>query len=213
MRQVNRTGLTEDMIPNFLGRCPPPQITPKSIVDTCHLYCLYQPVAKIAKTVVLLESQVIHIQKTCPICSVSDTDLKKICKLHYCQGQNATTIEKDVEIPLPTVKSVIAKNCSGCQIDDPALKKSICVNHICRGHSAAKLATDNAISVAAINGVLSQCSELVCLNEITENEKSKIFQLDCYDIPAATIVFIAGVSAQVVTDYLALVKGQVCLCS
>ena len=210
VKQLNRTGLTEDMVPNFLGRCPPPQITPKSIVDTCHLYCLYQPVSKIAKTVVLLERQVIKIQKTCPICSVKKTKLTKICKLHYCQGQNATTIEKEVELPLPTVESVIAKNCSGCQIDNPALKKTICENHKCRGRSATKLAKNYAISEAAVNGVLSECNVPDCLAVITDNEKSKILQMDCYFLPPTQISFIVGVAQQVVVQYLSIIKGKKC---
>ena len=212
VREVNTTGLTEDMVPNFLGRCPPPKITPKSIVDTCHLYCLYQPVSNIAKTVVLLESQVIKIIQTCPICSVSQSKLKKICKLHYCQGQNATTIEKEVTLPLRTVESVIAKNCSGCQIDDPSLKKTICENYKCRGRSVTKLAKDNAISVAAVNGVLSECNTLVtdCLAVITDNEKSKILQLDCYFLPPSSISRIVGVANQVVVEYLSTIKGKAC---
>ena len=211
MRQVNRTGLTEDMVPNFLGRCPPPQITPKSIVDTCHLYCLYQPVSQIAKTVVLLERQVIKIQKTCPICSVSQTELKKICKLHYCQGKNATTIEKEVELPLPTVESLITKNCSGCQIDDPALKKTICDNYKCRGHPVKKLAKDYVISEAAVNGVLPECNTLSpdCLAIITANEKDKILQMDCYALPPPLISSIAGVAQPVVVTYLSTIKGKV----
>ena len=199
------------MIPHFLGRCPPPQITPKSIIDTCHLYCLYQPVSKIAKTVVLLESQVIQIQQTCPICTVSDVELKKICNLHFCEGQNSTTVEKNLEIPLPTVKFVIANNCSGCQIDDPVLKKAICIKSKCRGHSIEKIATAVALSTTAVSGVLSQCNTIVpsCLNAIPESDKTKIFQLDCYSVPAMSIPFIVDLTLQVVMEYLDIVKGKV----
>ena len=56
--QTNNTDLTTDMVENFLIKCPDPEITPKSIQDTCQLYCWYLEVSKIAKTVTLKESQV-----------------------------------------------------------------------------------------------------------------------------------------------------------
>lgn len=201
------------MVPNFLGRCPPPKITPKSIIDTCELYCLYQPVSKIAKTVVLLESQVEHILKTCPICSVTETKLKQICNLYSCEGQNASTIEKTVEKPLSTVEFVIANNCSGCAIDDPALKKTICVKSQCRGHSAAKIATAVGYSESAVNGVLPECTTIVpsCLDAITADDKKKVFDLDCYSVPVMSIPFIVDLTLQVVMGVLEVVKGQVCL--
>ena len=56
--QTNNTDLTTDMVENFLTRCPDPEITPKSIEDTCQLYCWYVEVSQIAKNVILKESQV-----------------------------------------------------------------------------------------------------------------------------------------------------------
>ena len=56
--QTNNTDLTTDMVENFLTRCPDPEITPKSIEDTCRLYCSYMEVSEIAKTVILKESQI-----------------------------------------------------------------------------------------------------------------------------------------------------------
>ncbi|CAB3984951.1 Hypothetical predicted protein [Paramuricea clavata] len=212
VNQVNRTGLTEDMIPNFLARCPPPKITPKSIIDTCELYCLYQPVSKIAKTVVLLESQVEYIMKTCPICSVTETKLKQICNFYSCEGQNASTIEKTVEKPLPTVEFIIANNCSGCAIDDPALKKTICVRSQCRGHSAAKIANDVGYSESAVDGVFLECTTIVpsCLDAITGDDRKKVFDLDCYSVPVTSLPFLTDLTLQVVKEVLEVIKGQTC---
>ena len=209
--EVKRTDVTKDMVPNIVGPYPPRRITPKSIEETCHLYCLYQPVPVIVRTVALLQHQVIKILKTCPICRVTEHRRTKICKL-YCQGKAGTAIEKEVKLPLPTVESVIAKNCSRCQIYDPAVKNMICTSYKCSGHSVTKLAKDNTISVADVNGILPECNTLVpdCIAVITESEKSKIFQLDCLAIPPYLISTIVGVTMPVVGQYLRFIKGKTC---
>ncbi|XP_028392727.1 uncharacterized protein LOC114517259 [Dendronephthya gigantea] len=207
VKQANKTGLTEDMVPHFLGRCPPPRITPKSIKDTCTLYCAYQPVASIAKTAVLLESQVLEIMKTCPLCEVSGRDLKKICTLFKCTGENATTIEKDVEMPLPTVKFVMANNCTKCNLDDPITQKRICVNYKCRGYSSAANAKDVGLIESAVNDILPKCDSVVpdCINEVSEKDKGNMQFLHCsYGISAARLVGFFNYKEELIARILAL---------
>lgn len=213
MARVNKTGLTEDMILNFFGRCPPPEITPKSRKNTCHLHCLYQPVDKIAKTVVLLEDQVKSIIKDCPYCSLSEAKVTKICNLHFCKGSNAITIEEEAEVPLKTVEFVLANNCTGCKVIDPIQKKTICFDSKCRGHDAAKISSDVSLSEGAVKGVLKDCGTIlpVCVDAVTASDKTRIYKLDCYQVDTYNIPFVVDLLLNVVEAVLALTKGQVCL--
>ena len=56
--QMNGTTIDASMVTNFLTRCPEPKITPKSRETTCYLYCLNEPVEKIATTAALKPEQV-----------------------------------------------------------------------------------------------------------------------------------------------------------
>ena len=56
--RMNSTNVTTSMVENILTRCPDPEITPKSIETTCYMYCLNQPIEKIANHAVLKPNQV-----------------------------------------------------------------------------------------------------------------------------------------------------------
>ena len=186
-------------------------ITPKSKTDTCRLYCSYQSVSSIAKTVGLLDSQVEAIQKTCGICRVDDTKMKKICNLYKCNGEEASTIEKDVRIPLPTVKHIMVGKCTRCNIDDPELKKSICFNSKCRGYSVERLAKTAALSESAVKGVLPECGAIVqsCLNLMTKSSKRRIYEMDCFDLQTQQVAAFLGWTLDIVQQVLKDYKGKV----
>jgi hypothetical protein len=193
------------MVANFLGRCS----TPKS--KTCKLYCLNQNVASIAKEVCLQDREVVQIQKTCGICPVDDAKLKKICNLHKCKGKNAPAIVKDVKIPLPTVKHLMANKCSQCIIDDPAIKKSICFKSECRGHPVARIAKAVGLPESAVKHVLPKCKTIVpsCAKLLPAGLPRRIYQLDCFAIPATSLASFIDLKLQVVQEVLKTFKGKV----
>ena len=174
-------------------------------------YCSYQSVSSIAKTVGLLDSQVEAILKTCGICRVYDTKTKKICNLYKCKGEEASTIEKNVRIPLPTVKHIMAIKCTRCNIDDQQLKKSVCFNSKCRGYSVERLAKTAALSESAVKGVLPECGAIVqsCLNLMTKSSKRRIYEMDCFDLQAQQVAAFLGWTLDVVQQVLQDYKGKV----
>lgn len=208
VQNVNRTGLTEAMVENFLTRCPPPRITPKSIEDTCNYYCLYQPVSSIATSVILLESQVNDIiENNCSLCAVDASELKKICNLHLCDGKNVTTISEEVKIPASTIKSLLTVNCTICNIEDPVLRKRMCFNSKCRGFSDASNADDVGLSQSVVEGflALTNCDEIVasCLDETPQEAKDKMFELSCIFVPVNRIAYFMGYTEAVVQQVIA----------
>ena len=207
IKVIGRLELTADMVINFLGRCSPPK------TETCNLYCLNQKVSSIAKELCLKDREVVEIQKTCGICPVSSTKLKKICNLYKCKGKDALTIQKDAKIPLLTVKHVMAKKCSKCIIDDPALKKSICLKSECSGHPVARIAKAIALSESAVNGVLPKCKTIVpsCLKLIPASVQRRIYEIDCFDVPAMNLAHIFDFKLQVIQEVLKTFKGKVSL--
>ena len=200
------------MVPNFLGRCPPPKITPKKRGDACDLYCLYQSVESIAKKVILLQDQVLGIIPTCPICSVDTADLKKICKLHYCDLDNATTIEKEVKKPLPTINYIIANNCSNkCIIDDADTKKLICDDYKCKGKTAAKIAKSLALPESSVSEVFPECSKYVSTCVIGAIERGQIMSGRCFWMATAASMVAFGLVSRPVQVVQNIIDSQVCI--
>lgn len=211
---VNRSGLTVEMVENFLTRCPPPRITPKSIEDTCNHYCLYQPIASIAKTAILLESQVLQIIPNCSICEVDANDLKKICNYHLCDGKNVSVISPEVKKPETTVKFLLTNNCTICNIEDPALKKRICFNWKCRGFTNENNGEDVGFSALVVDGFLTNtnCDTIIssCVDEISQETKDKIIEFRCLT-NAAGIAYFLGYRVEVVEEVLAPITAVSCL--
>ena len=213
---INRSGLTVEMVENFLTRCPPPRITPKSIEDTCNHYCLYQPVPIIAKAAILLESQVLSIIPNCSICEVDANDLKKICNYHLCDGKNISTISPEVKKPETTVKYLLTNNCTICNIDDPELRKRMCFNSKCRGFTSEKNGKDVGYSASVVEGFLANtnCDAIIssCVDELDEDTKNKIIEFRC--LPGATpagIAYFLEYTVGVVEEVLAPITAVSCL--
>ena len=180
LKEVNKVGLTLDMVSNFLTRCPPPKITPKSREDTCRFYCFYMTPQQIAISVALLERQVMEIIKNCSICKVTPDVQTQICSLHFCKGQNSSTIEKTVRKPLATVDYIIKNKCVQKCVVSNQQKKDICEKFKCKSFSKTKIARQEGLPLATIEEVTSQCDTLVpSCGPISDEDREKVLNLHC----------------------------------
>ena len=204
--RVNNPDLTEDMVSNFLTRCPLPQITPKNTEDTCKYYCLYQTTQQIAKLVGLPESQVETIIRSCAICSVKESEKTQICYSHFCKGVNAYKLEPMVELPLPTVKNVITNCVQKCVLQDSE-KQQICEQLKCQQYSSNTVATSFKLSLATIEEVKPQCDSIITKCVISDRDKKFILVLHCLrQVPASSLQAILGLPLK---DVESVIKSQV----
>ena len=200
------SGLTMEMVENFVARCPDPEVTPLATENTCYLYCLNEPTSAIATTVVLKESQVETVIESCPICEVDDNDVEDICHDYYCKSTNVTDIVEDVKKPKATVEYVIANNCSlKCIITNAEVKVDICEQSKCREISASTIADDVKYPLDAVNDVISDCDTIVpTCSDIDEDSKNDIELLGCppTSLPAALIAGIVDYPVAAVQAYI-----------
>ena len=206
--QLNKPDLTQDMVSNFLTRCPAPEITPKNTKDTCRYYCLYQTSQQIAKLVGLLERQVKTIIPSCGICTVTVKEKTKICYLHFCKGTNAGKIEPLVELPLPTVNNVISGCAQKCVLEDSE-KEQICQQLKCKRYSSNTVASSFNLPLATIEELKPQCDSIVMKCKISDRDKKFILFLHCLrQVPATTLQNYLGLSLE---DIEGVIKSQVSL--
>lgn len=205
---VNKTGLSEDMVSHFLTRCPPFKITPKSKADTCYYYCLYKTTQQIATYAGLNENQVLQIIPTCGICSVKESERTEICYLYFCRGMPAGNIETMVEIPLPTVNDVI-KNCGQKCIMKETEKQEVCQQLKCEKYDSMTIASSLKFPVASIEELKPQCDTIVkdCLKTFSQADKGIILLLHCsHQFPASDIIKYVELS---LLDVESVIKSQV----
>ncbi len=205
--QANIAVLTQDMVSNFLTRCSPPDITPKTKELTCKYYCLHQPIQKITEFVKLLESQVKTIIASCGICSIEESKKEQICFLHFCNGVSAAKIEPIVAVPLPTVNDVINNCVQKCVLKDSE-KQAVCEQLKCQKYDSISVASSFNLPLATIEEVKVQCDSIVkCL--ISDQTKKFILILHCMrQVPPATLQVYTGLSLQ---DVESVIKSQVSL--
>ncbi|XP_028397877.1 uncharacterized protein LOC114521592 [Dendronephthya gigantea] len=206
---VNRTDLSEDMVSNFLTRCPPPKITPKNQASTCLFYCFYKTTQQIATFVGLNENQVLEIIPSCGICSVKESEKTQICYSHFCSGMTASDIEIMVEIPLPTVIDVI-KNCVQKCILKDSEKQEVCQQLKCKKYDSKTIASSLKFPLATIEELKPQCDTIVkdCTAAIDDAEKRFVFLLHCsHNFSAGRIVKYVELSLQ---DVESIIKSKTC---
>ena len=177
--QVNKTILTEAMIPSFLTRCLPAEITPKRKEDTCKLYCLYQPTEIIVKHTGLLESQVKEIIPSCGICTVTASDKTEICHSYFCKGFSAANVEQTMKLPLPTVNDVINNCVQKCAMKESE-KQEVCEQLKCKQSSSDTVASVLNLPVSSIDELKSQCDSIVQQCAVSDQDRGYILALHCY---------------------------------
>ena len=204
--QVNKTDLRQDMVSNFLTRCPAPEITPKNTEDTCRYYCLYQTSQQIAKLVGLLERQVKTIIPSCGICTVTVKEKTQICYLHFCKGKNASKIEPMVELPLPTVTNVISGCVQKCVLEDSE-KEQICQQLKCKQYDNNTVASSFTLPLSTIEELKPQCDSIVIKCMISDRDKKFILVLHCMrQVPASSLQTDVGLP---LADVESVIKSQV----
>ena len=205
---VNKSALTQDMVSNFVTRCPPPEITPKSKVDTCQYYCLYQTNKQIAKSVGLLEYQVKSIIPSCGICSVEESKKTQICYSHFCEGKSAANIEPVMRLPLSTVTDVINNCVQKCVLKESE-KHQVCQQLKCMQYNSNTVASSLNFPLASVEELKPQCDSIVQKCIISDQDKRYILSIHCFgQRPASEIQKSVGLPLQ---DVESVIKSQVSL--